>query len=126
MTDWTLIRERYLKDGLSVRLGGLAANLGRVRSFGAQSTSGEAVRSRLEESAHFIEWTAPEASIHTAAELIELQVELARWRRAWPKVWSDPEQRKALTKRAAEWSQRVLELSGLLASPEYGGSLSHE
>lgn len=118
MTDWALIKERYLKDELPVRLGGLAANLGRVRSFAAQSTSGEVVRSLLDECAHFIEWTAPEASIHTASELVELQVELARWRRAWPDVWSNPEQREDLVTRAGLWSLRVLELSGLLASPK--------
>jgi len=126
MRDWAAIRERYLKDELSVRLGGLATNLGRVRSFGAQSTSGEVVLSLLDESAHFIEWTAPEASIDTAAELVELQVELARWRRAWADIWSNPVRREDLARRAGLWSQRVLELSGLLASLENGGSVSHE
>lgn len=126
MRDWAPIRDRYLKDELSVRLGGLATNLGRIRSFGAQSTSGEVVRSLLDESAHFIEWTAPEASIDTAAELVELQVEMARWLLAWADVWSNPERREALAKRAGLWSQRVLELSGLLTSLESGGSISHD
>ena len=76
------------------------------------------MRSLLDESARFIEWTAPEATVHTAAELVELQIELARWRHEWNDVWSDPERREALTKRADLWSQRVLELSGLLPSPK--------
>lgn len=126
MRDWAPIRERYLKDELSVRLGGLATNLGRVRSFGAQSSSGEVVRSLLDESAHFIEWTAPEASIHVAAELVELQIELARWRRAWADVWSNTERREDLARRAGFWSQRLLELSGLLPPLENEGSVSHE
>ncbi len=126
MTDWALIRERYLKDGLPVRLGGLAANLGRLQSFGSQPTGEEVVRTPLDESARFIEWSVPEASIRTAAELVELQIELACWRHAWPEVWSNPEQREALAKRAGVWSQRVLELSGLFASPHTGSSPSHE
>ena len=32
MKDWTSIRDRYLRDNLPVRLGGLAANLSRIKS----------------------------------------------------------------------------------------------
>ena len=33
MKDWTAIRERYLRDQLPIRLGGLAAHLSRIKSF---------------------------------------------------------------------------------------------
>jgi hypothetical protein len=33
MKDWTTIRDRYLHDALPIRLGGLAANLARIKSF---------------------------------------------------------------------------------------------
>ena len=43
MTNRSQLRERYLRDPLSVRLGGLAANLARVRSFSDNPAHGEAV-----------------------------------------------------------------------------------
>lgn len=61
MKDWTAVRERYLRDNLSVRLGGLAANLSRINSFAAHDASREAVESMIDESKLFIEWTAAEA-----------------------------------------------------------------
>ena len=114
MKDWTAIRERYLRDSLPVRLGGLAANLSRIKSFSAQDASREAVESMLDESKHFIEWTAAEAEVQTASQLVELQVQMARWQQTWPHTWNDPLQRKQLAEQSAAWSKRVLEMSGLL------------
>ena len=114
MKDWTTIRERYLRDSLPVRLGGLAANLSRIKSFTAQDASRDAVASMLDESKHFIEWTAAESKIQTAAQLVELQVQMARWQWTWTKTWNDPLERKQLAEQSATWSKRVLEMSGLL------------
>jgi hypothetical protein len=111
----TAIHERYLRDGVPTRLGGLAANLGRIRSFAAHGASGEVVESLMDESAYFIEWTASEAQINVAAELIELQVLLARWRRSWKRIREDPTLLNQVAEEAGTWSQRVLELSGLLS-----------
>ncbi len=114
MRDWATIRERYLRDELPTRLGGIAANLGRIRSFAAQRASDEVVESLMDESRHFIEWTAAEAEIDTAAELVELQVELAGWQRSWAQIRDDAALRDQLSKKAGIWSKRVLEMSGLL------------
>jgi hypothetical protein len=114
MKDWTAIRERYLRDDLPVRLGGLAANLRRIKSFAAHDASREAVESLVDESKFFIEWTAAEAEHNTAAELVELQVELARWQHDWSNVCSDPGRRGKLAEQSIAWSNRVLEISGLL------------
>jgi len=111
----TNIRERYLRDGLPTRLGGLAANLGRISSFASRYGSREVVGSLLDESKYFIEWTAAAAEISTAAELVELQVELAGWQRSWPQIRQDAARRDQVTKRAGIWSERVLDLSGLLS-----------
>ncbi len=114
MKDWNAIRDRYLRDSLPVRLGGLAANLSRIKSFAAQDGSREAVESMLDESKYFIEWTAAEAEVQTAAQLVDLQVQLARWQQTWVKTWNDPLQRRELAEQSAAWSTRVLGLSGLL------------
>lgn len=114
MRDWTAIRERYLRDALPVRLGGLAANLGRIQSFATHDASREAVESLIDESKFYIEWTAAEAETSTAAELVELQVQLARWERDWERIWADPVERRKMADHSASWSKRVLEMSGLL------------
>jgi hypothetical protein len=114
MKDWALIQERYLRDAVPVRLGGLAANLRRIKSFASQETGREAVASLIEESKYFIEWTAPEAHVETAAQLVEIQVQLARWQRKWPHIWLDSAQRQQIAEQSAAWSDRVLKLSGLL------------
>lgn len=114
MRDWTTIRERYLSDGLPIRLGGLAANLGRIRSFAARGASDEIVIGLMDESKHFVEWTAPQADIETAATLVELQVELALWQCRWPQTSTGAPMREQIAKEAGFWSERVLEMSGLL------------
>jgi hypothetical protein len=108
------IRVRYLHDALPTRLGGLAANLARVNSFAKHPANREAVHSLLDESKHFIEWTAREAELDTAAELVELQIQLARWQLDWTNIWADAIQRAHVAAQARAWSERVLVLSGLL------------
>ncbi|NOT21098.1 MAG: hypothetical protein HOP22_00010 [Nitrospiraceae bacterium] len=110
----TAIRERYLRDTLPVRLGGLAANLSRIKSFAAHDASRDAVESLIDERKYFIEWTAADAETQTAAELVALQIHLARWQCNWSRIWADPEQRRGLADESSVWSKRVLELSGLL------------
>ena len=112
-------RERYLRDGLPIRLGGLAANLARIVSFAGQPhETGKypsTVEHLLEESEWFIEWNGPDAPLETQTELVELQIQLAVWRRTWTQRRMDEAQRREMIARARVWSDRVLELSGLLA-----------
>ena len=114
MKDWTPIQERYLRDAVPVRLGGLAANLRRINSFASKETSRDAVASLIEESKYFIEWTAHDTQLETAAQLVELQVQLARWQQKWPTIWLDSIQRQQIAEQSSTWSDRVLNLSGLL------------
>lgn len=114
MRDWNAIRERYLRDALPARLGGLATNLARIRSFSVNAANREAVGYLLDESKRFIEWTAAEADIDTAAKLVELQVQLARWQLQWERIWADQVQRMQMAEMAHAWAEQVLERSGLL------------
>jgi len=114
MKDYTAIQQRYMRDDLPVRLGGLAANLRRVKSAASRDENCVAVEGLLDESKHFIEWTAAEAEIDKAAELIELQIQLARWQYKWHEIWNDPVRRREVAEQSERWSDRVLELSGLL------------
>jgi hypothetical protein len=114
MKDRTQLRERYLRDPLAVRLGGLAANLARVHSFSNRADHREAVESLLDESKYFIEWTAGDAAIGVQADLVELQLQLAQWQRKWVSIWAESTSRKAMAEGAQLWSQRVLKMSGLI------------
>jgi len=114
MKDWTAIRERYMRDELPVRLGGLAANLGRIKSFSENESNRSVVESLIEESKYFIEWTAREAEIETAAQLVELQLELVRWQYEMSQLWSDPNRRKQIAEKSNAWSKQVLASSGLI------------
>jgi hypothetical protein len=114
MRDYTTVRERYVRDALPVRLGGLAANLARVTSFSDHPDHRDVVERLLDESKFFIEWAAPEADLEVQAALVELQLQLARWQRVWADIWADPVRRADVAEQARVWSDRVLEMSGLL------------
>ena len=117
MTNSGAIRARYLKDNLSIRLGGLAANLARASSCAGNPANSAIVCGLIEESKWFIEWTAadfvPEA-IDTAAQLVQLQLQLSLWQINWELRWADPTVRTHIGADAKGWSDRVMALSGLL------------
>lgn len=114
MKNAAAIRKRYLSDPLPIRLGGVAANLARISTFSKHPANRQVVNSILTESKYFIEWAAPEAEIDIAAELVELQVQLACWQWDWRNIWADPLRRNDVVRKARTWSDRVLEISGLI------------
>jgi hypothetical protein len=107
MKDLSNIRARYMRDPLPVRLGGLAADLARIISFSQNPANLAPVADLMREAAHFIEWCAPESDL-------ESQVTL-RWRMRLPQQFPDQRWRGQVIAEARRWSQRVLEMSGLLA-----------
>src|SRR5262245_6010214 len=114
MRDRTAIQERYMRDSLAIRLGGLAANLARIESFSDHHEHLEIVYELLDESKFFIEWTAPDTELEVQVELINLQRLLAQWQYRWTDIWVDPEQRSSISRQVGAWSKRILELSGFL------------
>ncbi|RMI00523.1 MAG: hypothetical protein D6681_11285 [Calditrichaeota bacterium] len=116
MTNLEQRRIRYLRDALPIRLGGLAANLSRIASFAQHEGHQEVVRSILKESRWFIEWTAAELEITRAAELVRLQIQLAVWELQIESNWDDEAWRRQLVSGARQWSERLMETSGLLES----------
>ena len=108
------VRERYMRDALPIRLGGLATNLMRIASVAGHPGNQQAVDSLLEESKFFIEWAAPDAVLDTQTVLVELQIELAKWHYGWPRDAADQMKRNRLAQEARVWAKQVLEMSGLL------------
>lgn len=107
-------RERFLREPLSRRLGGLAATFARISSSARNSTDPAVVRSLLEEAKYYIEWTAAETEPETAAELVSMQTLIALWEQAWESAFHNISQRALLSVQARQWSDRALDLSGLL------------
>ena len=114
MTNLEERKDRYLKDSLSIRMGGIAANLARVGSFVAFPQGKVAVRGLLEESKYFIEWTAAEFDIDTTVELVDIQRKLVRWHSNIDKFWDDEVMRLAVGVEATGISEFLIERSGLL------------
>lgn len=108
------LRERFMRDPLPRRLGGLAATLGRISSVARTSSDPENVTRLLEEAKYLIEWTAADTEPEVAAELVSIQTLLNLWMKAWEKTSHSKEQRTLLSVQAKYWSDRALDFSGLV------------
>lgn len=72
------------------------------------------VRALLEEAKYYIEWTAAETEPETAAELVSIQTLITLWEKGWEGAFQNISQRTLLSVQAKQWSDRILERSGLL------------
>ena len=114
MKDREKHRERFLRDPLPRRLGGLAATLGRISSSARKSSDPAIVANLLDEAKHLIEWTAGETEPETASELVRMQTMIALWQHAWEEASQNPKQRILLSVLAKDWSDKTLDFSGLV------------
>jgi hypothetical protein len=108
------LHQRFMRDPLPVRLGGISATLGRISSSARTSTSTAVVADLLDEAKHLIEWTVAEAEPQIAAELVAIQRFLTLWQKAWETAHPHKIQRILLSVQAKTWSDHALEFSGLL------------
>lgn len=111
-----VIRRRFMRDDLSVRLGGIAANLARIHSFSDRVEHEDVVASIVNESRYFIEWTAPYIKLEQQVQLVDLQRRLCDWQLSWTQLWATEQRRRAMASESKSWSERVLRMSGLLDS----------
>lgn len=100
------IKTRFLKNNLAMRLGCIASDLARLKSFSQMPNNQKAISDLIEESKFFIEWTAPNTSLDIQEGLVKLQLELS--------LLNYSLRRKEITNLADKWSKKILELSGLL------------
>jgi hypothetical protein len=112
--DKEKLRQRFLRDPLPRRLGGLAATFGRISSSARNSTDPVIVSNLLDEAKHLIEWTAADTEPETAAELVQMQTLISLWQRAWDEASHNTQQRTLLSVQAKSWSDRALDFSGLV------------
>jgi hypothetical protein len=105
----------FQNEDISHRLGHIASNLARVRSF-CNSAFKKGVEVVIDETEWFIEWIAPEIEPEQAEELVNIQVQLVRWQLNLDNILLDELRRGEVAKQAETYSQRVLDMSGLLES----------
>jgi len=107
------LRERFLRDTLPRRLGGLAATFGRISSSARSSTDPNTVPNLLSEAKYLIEWTAADAEPEVAAELVQIQMLITLWQKTWQLARQSLEQRILLSVQAKNWSDKTVDFSGL-------------
>jgi len=107
-------KERYMRDSEPIRMGGLAANLARIKSFSENDDNATVVFHLLEESKYYIEWAGLEMDVNSVIQLIDLQRKISGWQLRFDTVWADKARRKMLARASARWSSIILKKSGLL------------
>ncbi|GAB4483975.1 MAG: hypothetical protein OHK0031_07780 [Anaerolineales bacterium] len=115
MMDKEKLRQRFLRDALPLRLGGLSATCARISSSARESLPPQVICQLLDEARYFIEWTAAEAEPEIAAELVQMQRLMTLWRTSWPQSGLQKSQRVLLAAQAKDWSDKALQFSGLLS-----------
>ncbi|AFY34558.1 hypothetical protein [Calothrix sp. PCC 7507] len=105
---------RFQHENTPIRLGHIAANLVRIKSFSHVAYK-EAVISVISETKWFIEWTAADIEPLLAEELVNIQVQLPMWELSGNDIWSDEKARSEVAEQSGIWSGRVLDMSGLLS-----------
>ena len=88
--------------------------MSRAKSLLLTGTNEQVAVQLIRESQFFIEWTAPSTSLEVALELVELQRLLSFWHYHWSTLWSNSQQRVQVAILAQNWSERILDHSGLL------------
>ena len=111
MRDLKRMRERYMRDRSPVRMGNLASHLLRLSHWVQKEKPDNATVDLMREIAWLMEWNGDLALV----ELADMQREICRWRRAWPVEQT----RCIVAHRALQMSNRLLEISGLLAQSVY-------
>lgn len=122
MRNWEITKASYLKCDRPHQLGHLASGLARVRTNIREEdeVGGQIAIAVIEECQHFTEWTITtlntmqdESDLMLAQELLTLGRQLTGWKLHWHD-WQDGVKRLEIATAAEQWSNAILERSGLL------------
>lgn len=111
---WVGLRGRFLQKALPVRLGELSSCLSMAKHIANQTTTEKVAFSFLTEPSLYLDWGFPDADTTLQSELNELQQFIAQVKQNWQSVWENPAERSAIGASFADWSQKMLDRSGLL------------
>ncbi|WP_414623832.1 hypothetical protein [Calothrix sp. CCY 0018] len=109
MPNWSAIEASFLNQPIPQQLGELAASLARLKSWSQKNASHEIVPVLLEESLLYVNLLQKQNHPHHV-ELTQLQKLLQEW----VNKINNSTEIVNLAAVAANWSERVLDMSGLL------------
>lgn len=105
---------RYLNDPPEVQLGGIAANLARIRSFSQDPNHREIVRGLADETALYLRNATVSNDSAIDLELAQLGKQLELWVAILTDPSASSDSLASVADQAGKWSQRLIEGSGLL------------
>jgi len=114
MSDEAVLKERYLRDAIPIRLGNMASSLKRLGYFVVLNKYDETVLQLIQECWLFSSWTCPEVNLETKTELDALQGDLKTWESNFQTSNEDEHWRAQIFSACERWANRLLDLSGLL------------
>ena len=111
MIPRSVLYARFMKDPVSVRLGGIASDLIRLSGLAKTNPANKPhFQSVLDETKFFTEWTAADLSIDAQEKILELQRVLVQW----DGRLISHEQLSSVQQEAKDWSEKVLLASGMV------------
>ncbi|GAA6619290.1 hypothetical protein [Scytonema sp. NUACC26] len=116
MPNWSSIEAGFLKQPRSMQLGELASCLSRIKAwcFDIESAR-QGVPVILSESLFYLALLIEHEEFHTP-EFIQLRQLLLSWQKYWSVIISQPAEIAFVSATSASWSERILNMSGLLTS----------
>lgn len=110
MPDWIKIEKSFLRLGRQQQLGELASGLSRFKGWLLLGSVNHEVASViLDESILYVSLLQQES-----AEFNELHQQLLSWRHNWSAITEQEAELRQIAEMSATWSNKVLEMSGLL------------
>jgi len=105
---------RFLSDPPEVQVGGIAANLARIRSFSQNPDNRAIVRGLVDETALYLRNAKVPNDSAIATDLAQLRTRLELWVAILTDPTASPESLASVADQAGKWSQRLIEGTGLL------------
>ncbi len=105
------LKERFSKDPVPVRLGGIASDLARLAGLvRSNANNPSSIENVLMELKLFTEWVAKDINLSAQETVLSLQRNLADW----SLYGFENAQSNDIEKQAQNWSNTILDISGLL------------
>lgn len=109
--NWDILKAQYLQSNRATQLDSLALNLTRIQLLARSGTDESVAQHLVRESQFFIEWAVPSIDLETdiafAAELVDLQRLLSRWKLSWSELWANESKRQEIAMLAQQWCVRI-------------------
>jgi len=114
MIDEIKLKELHLRDPIPIRLGNLASSVKRLGYLVHSKKSEKTVYQLFRECKLFSGWTLPDVEFKVKLQLEALQSELENWQQGFHSDNGNELWRAEINAACEQWSNRILELSGLL------------